>query len=87
MRLEKWLGALHERNFRLYFLGQLTSSVGTGMMPVALSFAVLACTTAPPPTSGLSLPPRPFPSSSSCSPAAWQPIASAGDASCSPQTS
>jgi hypothetical protein len=42
MRLERWLGALHERNFRLYFVGQLTSSVGTGMTPVALSFAVLA---------------------------------------------
>ena len=42
MRLEKWLGALHERNFRLYFFGQLTSSIGTGMTPVALSFAVLA---------------------------------------------
>ncbi len=42
MRLEKWLGALHERNFRLYFLGQLTSAVGTGMTPVALAFAVLA---------------------------------------------
>ena len=40
--MEKWLGALHERNFRLYFLGQLTSSIGTGMTPVALSFAVLA---------------------------------------------
>jgi Transmembrane secretion effector len=42
MRLERWLGALHERNFRLYFIGELTSSVGTGMAPVALSFAVLA---------------------------------------------
>jgi MFS family permease len=42
MRFEKWLGALHERNFRLYFMGQLTSAVGTGMTPVALSFAVLA---------------------------------------------
>ncbi|MGA2530367.1 MAG: MFS transporter [Acidimicrobiales bacterium] len=42
MPLEKWTGALHERNFRLYFLGQLTSSVGSGMAPVALSFAVLA---------------------------------------------
>ncbi|MGA3215582.1 MAG: MFS transporter [Acidimicrobiales bacterium] len=42
MRFERWLGALHERNFRLYFLGQLTSSVGSGMAPVALSFAVLA---------------------------------------------
>ncbi len=36
------MGALHERNFRLYFLGQLTSSIGSGMTPVALSFAVLA---------------------------------------------
>jgi MFS family permease len=36
------MGALHERNFRLYFLGQLTSAVGSGMTPVALSFAVLA---------------------------------------------
>jgi MFS family permease len=42
MRLEKWMGALHERNFRLYFLGQLTSSIGSGMAPVALAFAVLA---------------------------------------------
>jgi MFS family permease len=42
MRLESWVGALRERNFRLYFLGQLTSAVGTGMTPVALSFAVLA---------------------------------------------
>ncbi len=42
MGLEKWTGALHERNFRLYFLGQLTSAIGTGMTPVALSFAVLA---------------------------------------------
>jgi len=42
MALEKWTGALHERNFRLYFLGQLTSAIGTGMTPVALSFAVLA---------------------------------------------
>ncbi len=42
MRLERWLGALSERNFRLYFIGQLTSSVGTSMTPVALSFAVLA---------------------------------------------
>ncbi|MGO9335391.1 MAG: MFS transporter [Acidimicrobiales bacterium] len=42
MRWERWLGALRERNFRLYFLGQLTSAIGTGMTPVALSFAVLA---------------------------------------------
>ena len=42
MGLEKWVGALRGRNSRLYFLGQLTSAIGTGMTPVALSFAVLA---------------------------------------------
>jgi MFS family permease len=42
VRLDRWLGALSERNFRLYFVGQMTSSVGTSMTPVALSFAVLA---------------------------------------------
>jgi MFS family permease len=35
------MGALHERNFRLYFFGQLTSAIGSGMTPVALAFAVL----------------------------------------------
>jgi len=42
MQTERWLGALREPNFRLYFIGQLTSSIGSGMAPVALSFAVLA---------------------------------------------
>ncbi len=42
MHFEDWLGALRERNFRLYFTGQLTSAVGTGMTSVALAFAVLA---------------------------------------------
>jgi MFS family permease len=42
MRIESWLGALRERNFRLYFVGQLTSAIGTGMTSVALAFAVLA---------------------------------------------
>ncbi|HZU79836.1 MAG TPA: MFS transporter [Acidimicrobiales bacterium] len=41
MRTQRWLGALAERDFRLYFVGQSTSAVGTGMLPVALSFAVL----------------------------------------------
>jgi hypothetical protein len=39
------LGALTDRDFRLYFVGQLTSSLGTGMTTVALSFAVLASNT------------------------------------------
>ena len=39
MVLERWMGAFHGRNFRLYFIGQLTSAIGTGMTPVALSFA------------------------------------------------
>ncbi|MGH9172684.1 MAG: MFS transporter [Acidimicrobiales bacterium] len=42
MQLERWLGALRERNFRLYFAGQVTSKVGSGMVPVAVTFAVLA---------------------------------------------
>lgn len=41
MRSERWLGALGERDFRLYFTGRVTSFIGTGMLPVALSFAVL----------------------------------------------
>ncbi|MHB8681773.1 MAG: MFS transporter [Acidimicrobiales bacterium] len=42
MRTDRWLGALAERDFRLYFIGRTTSFIGTGMLPVALSFAVLA---------------------------------------------
>ncbi|MGH7735594.1 MAG: MFS transporter, partial [Gemmatimonadales bacterium] len=42
MRLHRWFGALSERDFRRYFVGQAASVVGTGMLPVALSFAVLA---------------------------------------------
>lgn len=33
---------LKERNFRLFFIGQATSQVGSGMAPVAITFAVLA---------------------------------------------
>lgn len=36
-----WLGVLSERNFRLFFSGYATSLFGSGMVPVALSFAVL----------------------------------------------
>jgi MFS family permease len=42
VRGERWFGALRSRNYRLYFVGQLTSAIGTGMSSVALSFAVLA---------------------------------------------
>jgi MFS family permease len=38
------VGALRERNFRLYFVGQATSSVGNAMVPVALAFAILRLT-------------------------------------------
>jgi MFS family permease len=41
MRGRRWFGALAERNFRLFFVGKLTSDIGSGMLPVALSFAVL----------------------------------------------
>jgi MFS family permease len=37
----RWFGVLAHRDFRLYFIGRLTSFIGTGMIPVALSFAVL----------------------------------------------
>lgn len=40
MRFDSSLGALGERNFRLYFVGQLASWIGTGMAMVALAFAV-----------------------------------------------
>ena len=36
-----WLGVLAHRDFRLYFIGRATSFIGTGMIPVALSFAIL----------------------------------------------
>jgi MFS family permease len=42
MGAREWLGALTERNFRLYFSGQTASEVGSGMAPVAITFAVLA---------------------------------------------
>lgn len=34
-------GMLRERNFRLFLLGYTTSMIGTGVVPVALSFALL----------------------------------------------
>lgn len=37
--IDSWMGALRERNFRLYFVGQLTSWIGTDMTMVALAFA------------------------------------------------
>ncbi len=46
MPLEQWTGALKERNFRLFFIGQTASQLGTGMAPVAIVFAVLAHGTA-----------------------------------------
>jgi MFS family permease len=39
--VNRWLGVLAHRDFRLYFIGRATSFIGTGMIPVALSFAVL----------------------------------------------
>ena len=41
MQLNEWVGALRERNFRLFFVGQTTSQIGSGMAPVAIAFAVL----------------------------------------------
>ncbi|HEV3212227.1 MAG TPA: MFS transporter [Acidimicrobiales bacterium] len=41
MGAREWLGALSERNFRLFFIGQAASQIGSGMAPVAITFAVL----------------------------------------------
>jgi MFS family permease len=41
MRLPEALGALRERNYRLFFAGHAVSLLGDGMVPVALAFAVL----------------------------------------------
>jgi MFS family permease len=41
VRADAWLGALRQRDFALLFSGQAISWVGTFMVPVALSFAVL----------------------------------------------
>jgi MFS family permease len=42
MRLRSWFSPLKERNFRLFFIGQTASQIGSGMAPVAIVFAVLA---------------------------------------------
>jgi MFS family permease len=39
--MNEWVGALSERNFLLFFVGQTTSQIGSGMAPVAIAFAVL----------------------------------------------
>jgi Major Facilitator Superfamily len=47
MRFATRLGALEEREFRFYFLGQAISLLGDGMAPLALAFAVLDLTGSP----------------------------------------
>jgi MFS family permease len=42
----KWFRALENRNFRLFFIGQTASQIGSSMAPVAIVFAVLAHGTA-----------------------------------------
>lgn len=46
MSLRTWVGALEDRNFRLFFIGQTASQIGNGMAPVAIVFAVLSHGTA-----------------------------------------
>jgi MFS family permease len=41
MRARDFFGALRERQFRLLWLGQATSTLGDGLVPVALAFAVI----------------------------------------------
>lgn len=40
-RAARAFGCLRERNFRLFFIGYVTSIVGSAMVPIALTFAVL----------------------------------------------
>src|ERR687886_1895166 len=47
MRFATRLGALEEREFRLFFSGQAISLLGDGMAPLALAFAVLDLTGSP----------------------------------------
>jgi MFS family permease len=42
MASSRWFDPLKERNFRLFFIGQTASQIGSGMAPVAIVFAVLA---------------------------------------------
>src|ERR1700691_2268732 len=42
MSSKHWFRPLRERNFRLFFIGQTASQIGSGMAPVAVVFAVLA---------------------------------------------
>ena len=44
---QRAVGALSERNFRLLFVGQSVSSLGSARVPVALAFAVLDLTHSP----------------------------------------
>jgi len=41
MRAGEFFGALRERRFRLLWLGQATSTLGDGLVPVAVAFAVI----------------------------------------------
>jgi MFS family permease len=41
MRAPELVGALRERRFRLLWIGQTTSTLGDGLVPVALAFAVI----------------------------------------------
>jgi hypothetical protein len=41
VRRTELFGALRERQFRLLWLGQATSTLGDGLVPVALAFAVI----------------------------------------------
>jgi MFS family permease len=55
MRGTELFGALRERQFRLLWLGQATSTLGDGLVPVALSFAVIQTLDGSPTALGLVL--------------------------------
>jgi hypothetical protein len=41
VQASEWIGALRERNFRRFFIGQTASGIGSAMAPIAITFAVL----------------------------------------------
>jgi MFS family permease len=55
MRGTELFGALRERQFRLLWLGQTTSTLGDGLVPVALAFAVIKTLNGTPTELGLVL--------------------------------
>src|SRR4029453_8557241 len=61
MRGGELFGALRERRFRLLWIGQTTSTLGDGLVPVALAFAVIQTLDGSPTDLGIVLAAQPLP--------------------------